>query len=75
MWTHPTWTALNFSVDDAHAYSYQFEVNPDGQSFTARALGDLDCDGVYSTFETVVAVDKDGEFQGTGEIQIANEFE
>ena len=48
-WTGDVWTALKFSVDEPHYYSYSYTVMRD--VFTARANGDLDCDGVYSTFE------------------------
>ena len=50
-WDHETWTALLFSVDDPHYYSYTY-ITPDPfTEFTVRANGDLDCDGEYSTFE------------------------
>lgn len=49
LWTNPVWVALQFSVDDPHYYSYSYIVK--GNQFTARANGDLDCDGEYSTFE------------------------
>ena len=51
LWTHPSWTALHFSIDDPHYYSYQYKTTDEGKSFTVSAFGDLDCDGVYSTFE------------------------
>ena len=50
-WEAPTWTALMFAVDDPHYYSYQYEVVDPAKKFVVRAFGDLDCDGVYSTFE------------------------
>lgn len=52
LWEHPTWKALMFSVEDPHYYSYEYKVNPseERKEFTALAYGDLDCDGVYSTF-------------------------
>jgi hypothetical protein len=43
------WRPLGFSVDQPHAYSYELIVGAAG--FTARAIGDLDCDGDYATFE------------------------
>jgi hypothetical protein len=43
------WTALAFSIDEPHAYSYELVVTEAG--FTARAIGDLDCDGEYATYE------------------------
>lgn len=60
LWAHETWRQLRFSIGDPHYYSYQYEVAPDGQSFTARAHGDLDCDGEYSTFEMYGAVEGAG---------------
>lgn len=57
-WTAPTWVALQFSVDDPHYYSYKYKVSPDGMSYTVSAYGDLDCDGVYSTFEMYGKIDE-----------------
>lgn len=47
-WSAQPWRSLGFSVDEPHFYSYSYEV--DGDTFAATARGDLDCDGVYSTF-------------------------
>jgi len=58
-WTDPTWVALNFSINEPHHYSYQYIASDDGMSYTARAIGDLDCDGVYGTFEIYGGVKKD----------------
>ncbi len=62
-WDSPTWQALNFSISEPHYYQYQFIS--DGQSFTARAIGDLDCDGVFSTFERSGMVDENGDVVGS----------
>jgi hypothetical protein len=48
-WRHPTWQALDFILEDPHFYSYEVITNAAG--YTARAYGDLDGDGVQSTFE------------------------
>lgn len=51
-WDGPTWKALEFrpAPEGApHAYSYAFDSQ--GTAFVARARGDLDGDGVLSTFE------------------------
>lgn len=52
-WDHPTWRALGFGFDYAHAFSFEFvsSSSPDGARFRATAHGDLDGDGVVSTFE------------------------
>ncbi len=52
-WDTPTWQALAFAIDDPHWYSYQYDSSGVGSNamFTARAVGDLDGDGVLSTFE------------------------
>jgi hypothetical protein len=46
--------AAKFSMDDPHYYSYKYEVHNSpgglGSEFRVFASGDLDCDGVYSTF-------------------------
>lgn len=51
-WNDPTWQALQYSMEDPHYFRYEFisaGVSVDA-AFTARAFGDLDCDGVLSTF-------------------------
>ena len=50
-WENETWDALHFSMDDPHYYSYSYETTDEFSNFTVRANGDLDCDGLYSTFE------------------------
>jgi hypothetical protein len=57
-WNTPLWDAVKFSMEDPHHYSYQYVS--DGTSFTARAVGDLDCDGVFSTFEVVGKAEANG---------------
>ncbi len=51
-WTSdPNWTAVGFSLSDAHYYQYY--TLGDGVSVGAAALGDLDGDGIQSTFNRV----------------------
>ena len=57
-WKTPTWQALRFGMEDAHYYQYEFVSTGTAGAglnsrFTARALGDLDCDTELSTFEMV----------------------
>lgn len=53
-WETPTWKALNFQIPDDHYFVYEFnsEKLEDGTwEFSATAFGDLDCDGLKSTFQ------------------------
>jgi len=61
-WDQPTWRALGFSFDHAHAFSFSFESSRTASlaHFRAIAHGDLDGDGVVSTFEI------EGEADSTG---------
>ena len=83
-WNVPVWKALLFSVDDPHYYAYGYRStvgdfgDTDGAfSFTATAVGDLDCDEVKSTFTMYGVVDKAyGEGpSGTATISRENELE
>lgn len=68
-WNQAGWKALDFAMSDPHYYSYEFVSAPADsavQSFTAFAYGDLDCDGVYSTYSAY------GEVIN-GELQLASD--
>ena len=59
------WNGLNFQMDDPHYYHYAFKWKNDPEgfgscTFTVQAFGDLDGDGVYSTFERSGTANKDG---------------
>jgi len=65
------WTAIGFSLDAAHYYQYG---SPGGTTaFTARAVGNLDGDATYSTFQRTGAITS-GELQGSN-IIINNELD
>lgn len=51
-WDHPTWRALGFSIpeDNAHWFSYMLDTRDPGREVQAIAHGDLDGDGVLSTY-------------------------
>ncbi len=53
VWEHPTWRALGFAQPRPHYFSFAFdsERGASGSRFSARAHGDLDGDGQYSTFK------------------------
>jgi hypothetical protein len=62
VWEAPTWRALGFSFDHPHAFSFAFESSQSGTTshFRATAHGDLDGDGVLSTFEIEGEADASG---------------
>jgi hypothetical protein len=49
-WSTPAWRALDFEISEPHFFRYSYLPSPDGSSFTATAVGDLDCDGVTITY-------------------------
>jgi hypothetical protein len=52
-WDHPTWKELDFRFEHAHYFSFAFdsENGSTRSSFVATAHGDLDGDGLQSTFQ------------------------
>lgn len=76
-WTHPGWQELGFALDGPHRYRYEFVSEGEGPRamFTARAIGDLNCDGVLSTFERVGAVDEHGNVTGGAGLYVSQELE
>jgi hypothetical protein len=60
-WDHPTWKALSFSIEEPHAYAYRVDVDVDPTTpVRIVAHGDLDGDGVLSTFERSLVRDAKG---------------
>jgi hypothetical protein len=56
VWETPTWTALRFrptAPGKPHCFAFAFDsaLTPSRSTFRAHAHGDLDADGIYSTFE------------------------
>src|SRR5262249_51819081 len=60
-WERPTWRLLDFSFGVPHSYSFAFESHdtPGHATFYAVSHGDLDGDGLESTFE-ISGESKDG---------------
>ena len=48
-WQDPVWKALDFHIDEPTEYQYAYRS--DGKTFTATAVGGLDCSGSTMTFE------------------------
>lgn len=79
-WTdNPVWSALNFQMEQAHYFHYNFVASNLGVGygecqFTAQAFGDLDDDTQMSTWERSGAADVNGINAAAG-LYIANEVE
>lgn len=55
-WTAGPWAAMELTIDEPHLYRYSYE-SADGTTFTATAVGDLDCSGKPQTFTLKGSVD------------------
>jgi hypothetical protein len=67
-WDHPTWAALDFRpvpIGTPHCFAFAFDSasSPGQATFRAHAHGDLDGDGILSTFE-VTGRSVDGDPRG-----------
>ncbi len=68
IWNRPTWRALDFNpvpAGEAHCFSFAFDsfTSAARSTFRAHAHGDLDGDGLFSTFE-VTGQYSDGDPRG-----------
>jgi prepilin-type N-terminal cleavage/methylation domain-containing protein len=63
-----TWSVLHFSVDDPFYFVYQYTSagTETAATFAAFAFGDLDCDGIQSTYERSGSVLPDHSVSGSG---------
>lgn len=64
-WNRTLWNSLRFEIADPHAFVYEYKASGVlGEArFEVSAYGDLDCDGVYSTFRFVGVGDPDSRQQ------------
>jgi hypothetical protein len=66
LWTqNSVWQGVGFSKNGPHAFHYNVIVTNDtsgygGCDFTARAVGDFDDDGLFSTYERRGTIDENG---------------
>lgn len=69
-WDDNGWDTLNFAMTDPHYFQYTFSSGGATISarYTARAIGDLDCDTSYSTFEIRGVPDSEGAIVVIGPI-------
>jgi hypothetical protein len=75
-WDHPTWRRLDFRVPGPHGFAYEFasQLQAGVSSFSVRAHGDLDGDGVQSTFE-INGDSRESEEPRIGELRVYREVE
>ncbi len=75
-WDHPTWRELGVSFEGPHSFSFAFDSrNAEGfATFAATAHGDLDGDGVLSTFR-ISGESRDGKEPLTHPMDIDREVE
>ena len=75
-WDNPTWRMLGFRFTNPHAFAFSFEsqCNQQEGSFVATAHGDLDGDGLLSTFEIHGSIQADGEPE-VGRLDVWREVE
>ena len=73
----PRRQALDFAVSDPFysKYIYASEGFDTEAQFTIRAIGDLDCDGVFSTFERIGTVNDENEVEGAALLYSDKELE
>ncbi|MBK7192239.1 MAG: hypothetical protein IPH80_07155 [Myxococcales bacterium] len=50
LWRGEPWESMYFEMNRPHYFRYSYRASADGQSFTATAVGDLDCDGEEVVF-------------------------
>jgi type IV pilus assembly protein PilA len=77
-WENDGWIAIKFGSDSAVLFSYTASAGGMGttSSFTARAEGDLDGDGVTSLFERIATIDSTtGNVIGGSGLFTSNEIE
>ena len=76
-WDRAGWGPIHFALTEPHLFSFSFESSGStgtSATYTARAHGDLDCDGVLSTYELRGSIDSEGSVKVVGPI-ISNEIE
>ena len=81
-WDDPSWSALSFQMSDEHYFIYEFDSLGDlsDAKMTASAYGDLDCDGVTSTFQKLAfgdpqATKSECSIRGAAAFYVENETE
>lgn len=67
VWEPQTWKALDFNISDPHRFQYVYDSDGFRTTavFTARAMGDFNCDAVTSTYERCGFITTDLHVQGS----------
>jgi hypothetical protein len=75
-WSSPTWRMLDFAFDTPHAFSFELSSHNTAElsTYTAAAHGDLDGDGVHSTFQISGSV-RPGGAPETQPLEVTREVE
>jgi hypothetical protein len=75
-WSDPSWRLLNFAIETPHAFSFAWSSSnaAEQSAYTATAHGDLDGDGVQSTFQISGSVRPGGAPQ-TSPLEVTREVE
>jgi type IV pilus assembly protein PilA len=75
-WKTPSWSSLNFSVDDPFYFGYQYisKGTETSANFQAYAYGDLDCDSINSTYMRSGSVLSDRSVSGGSGLFTKNEI-
>jgi prepilin-type N-terminal cleavage/methylation domain-containing protein len=75
-WKSPLWQALQFNLSDAHLYVPHFAACPDPtKNMWMEVWGDLDCDGLHSTFTRMANLGPTGDVEGYLTPAVVNEIE
>jgi len=76
-WKNASWVALSFSIPDPFLYRPKYTSNGtlNAATFTAEAIGDLDCNGTLSNFKRLGAIDANGDVTGSKAPIVTNELE
>lgn len=75
-WNKAPWLQLHFAPADPHYYQFRYKSSGTDRAAraTLEARGDLDCDGVYSSYRVELEIDEEGGVQARGPI-ITDELE
>ena len=76
-WDANGWAPIRFALVEAHYFSYDFSSNAStgtAAKYTAYAYGDLDCDGLQSTYDVRGSVNNEGDVVTAGPMAV-NRYE